>query len=494
MSENMASMMKRKLSAKNLTAIVLFGAIVLVFVFFGLPSRLRGGFGAAARVNESFITLTEYQQAAEQMEQMYSQYMGGRSFDPEQRKHMQQQALQRLIYDELTAQSARRAGIRATDAEIRNIITKEIPAFQKDGRFMREYYQNYLLSQGVSAGDFEARVRKQLESQRLRRLFEASNLTIGLESEKQKTLQNYKMNLQFAKMDEENPDVSAVSPAEAELALAKPDFVKRVQIQFDLQKPQLSQDEQVRAQHILISVPPNDEAAEKKALAQIQDLKAKAAKEDFGKLAKAHSQDPGSKAKNGDLGFFSRGAMVKEFESYAFSAPVGKVSDPIKTQFGYHLIKVTDKKAPKEAKFEDHKVKLARQILAKEKIQKKAQELETLLTKNTGEAEAQVKSLGLKWEETGFFNLAADAIPKIPGIDTEKIAELNPKQPWLKHLVRSGNARYLIKLKEIKKEAATPDNNLIESVQRRRADGIFMSWLEDFRKRSDIEMNEILFK
>ncbi len=494
MSENMASKLKRKLSAKNVTAIILFGAIVLVFVFFGLPNQMTGGFGAAARVNESFITFTDFQQASEQMEQMYSQYMGGRSFDPQQRKLMQQQALERLIYDELTAQSARRAGIRATDIEIRNIITKEIPAFQKDGRFMREYYMGYLSSQGMSAGEFEARVRKQLESQRLRRLFEASSLTLGLESEKQRTLQNYKMNLQFAKLDEENADSINVSSSEVDAALAKPDFVKRVQTQFDLQKPQLSQQEQVRAQHILIMANAGDAAAEKKALAQIQDLKAKTAKEDFGKLAKAHSQDPGSKAKNGDLGFFGRGAMVKEFDQVAFSAPVGKVSEPVKTQFGYHLIKVTDKKPAKEAKFEDHRSQLARQILAREKVQKKAQELENVVAKNPADAEAEVRSLGLKWDETGFFNLAADSIPKIPGLDTEKITELTPKQPWMKSLVRAGSARYLIKLKEVKKDNSNPDANSLEMVQRRRTDGIFMSWLEDFRKRSDIETNEIIFR
>lgn len=96
---------------------------------------------------------------------------------------------------------------------------------------------------------------------------------------------------------------------------------------------EFQRDAEVKASHILVS----DEAEAKQLKAQIDGGA------DFADLAKAHSKDPGSGAKGGDLGFFRKGQMVPEFEKVAFSTPVGKVSEPVKSKFGYHIIKVTDR-------------------------------------------------------------------------------------------------------------------------------------------------------
>ena len=494
MSDNMADKLKRKLSGKNITAMILFGAIIMVFVFFGLPNRLSGGMGAAARVNESFISLMDFQTASEQMEQMYSQYMGGRSFDPEQRKGLKMQTMQKLIDEEITAQAARKSGILATDVEIRDLITKEIPAFQKDGHFQRENYDAYLQSQALTPGLFEAKIRKQLESFRLRKLFEASSRTLTLEADKQKSLQNYKINLLFAKFDDDQPDTSAISSDEAQKALASDDFKKKVEGEFGLKKSSLSQAEQVHAQHILITFKSGDLASEKAALTKIQALKQRVATEDFGKVATAASEDPGSKAKKGDLGFFSRNSMVKEFEEAAFSLPVGKVSDVVKSPFGYHLIKVLEKKTPHEATMAEHQVSIAKQILAKERWQKKSQELEAQLSTKPGQIEADLKSMNAKWEETGFFALDAQSIPKIQGLEIEKVAGLTTSDPYLKTFVRAGSSRYIVKLKDTKVLESTDTLTASEADQRRRSDGIFTSWIQNFKKGSDIETNPVLFQ
>ena len=498
MSDNMADKLKRKLSGKNITAMILFGAIIMVFVFFGLPNTITGGMGAAARVNENFISLMEFQNATEQMEQMYSQYMGGKSFDPEQRKSLRMRTMQELIDKELTAQAARRAGIRATDVEVRDVITKEITAFQKDGQFQRENYTAYLQSQGLTPGDFESRVvRKQLESARIYRLFEASSRTLSLEAEKQKSLQNLKMNLLYVKFDDDKPTTQLSSNAEAQKALATDDFKKKIEAEFNLKKAQLSQPEQVQAQHILISFKPGDATSEKIALAKIQALKLRTAKEDFGLLASKNSEDPGSKAKKGDLGYFGRGAMVKEFEEVAFTLPRGQVSEIVKSPFGYHLIKVTDKKAAKEAQLSEHQLPIAKEILEKDAWQKKSQELEKLLSTEASQIDNEIKSLGAKWEETGFFALDSKSIPKIQELEIEKVAGLTAKQPYFKNFVRSGSSRFIVKLKEMKQEkdletvlgAARP-----EFSQRKRADGVFTSWIQNFKKESDIETNSLIFQ
>lgn len=118
----------------------------------------------------------------------------------------------------------------------------------------------------------------------------------------------------------------------------------------DIKAEYEKQKEQVQASHILVA----DEAKANELYAKIQ------AGEDFAKLAKENSTDPGSAQKGGDLGFFSKGKMLKEFEETAFSLPKGQVSKPVKTEVGYHIIKVTDKK---EVKYDDVKDRIKRELL-----------------------------------------------------------------------------------------------------------------------------------
>ena len=106
---------------------------------------------------------------------------------------------------------------------------------------------------------------------------------------------------------------------------------------------QYSQPEQVRVSHILLNTEGKDEAAVRaRAEDLLKQIKGGA---DFAALAKANSQDPASASKGGDLDFFGKGRMVPEFEAVAFTLPVGQLSDVVRTQFGFHIMKVTDKKA-----------------------------------------------------------------------------------------------------------------------------------------------------
>lgn len=114
---------------------------------------------------------------------------------------------------------------------------------------------------------------------------------------------------------------------------------------FEENKATLGQQKQVKASHILVD-------SETKA----KEVKDKLAKgEDFAKLAKTYSTDPGSKDKGGDLGFFGAGQMLKAFEDAAFALKVGEISAPVKTEYGYHIIKVTETKEAKEANYEESK-------------------------------------------------------------------------------------------------------------------------------------------
>ncbi|WHX98789.1 peptidylprolyl isomerase [Neobacillus sp. DY30] len=122
---------------------------------------------------------------------------------------------------------------------------------------------------------------------------------------------------------------------------------------FDENKDSLGEAEQVRASHILVA----DEAAAKEIKQKLTDGA------DFVELAKEYSTDEGTKENGGELGFFERGTMVTEFEDVAFALPVNEISDPVKTDYGYHIIKVEEKKEAKEANFDDSKAEIKETLI-----------------------------------------------------------------------------------------------------------------------------------
>ena len=142
---------------------------------------------------------------------------------------------------------------------------------------------------------------------------------------------------------------------------------------YEQNAARLGGQEERRASHILIAAPKDAPAAEReKAKAKAEELLAavKKSPDSFAELAKKNSQDPGSAANGGDLDFFARGAMAKPFEDAAFAMKKGEISDVVETEFGYHIIKLTDIKAPKQRTFEEMKPELEAE-LKKQQAQRK---------------------------------------------------------------------------------------------------------------------------
>jgi parvulin-like peptidyl-prolyl isomerase len=482
-----------KLTPKNITAIIVFGVIVLVFVLFGYQGRHNAvGIGSAARVNSTLISVADFRNESQRMEQMYGQIFGAAGGGDAQRQFIRMQALDNLITTELIAQGAKDQGVIITDAEVRDYILNEMPVFKRDGRFQREVYLQVLQANRMTPGEFEEKIRRDIKNQRTRRLFEAAIQPLDLEVQKLKALRENKIDISFVKLDEQAM-LGKVEVSDSEVAskIKDPAFAKKIEAEFAANKSAYAEEEQVRASHLLIKADKSKANGEKAAFDKINELKKRAASEDFAKLASQYSQDTGSQAKKGDLGYFSRGRMLPEFEQAAFNQKVGIVGEPVRTAFGYHLIKVTDHRPEIRPDLEQAKMKIAQKILAQEKMDAMIQSLEEALKKgDQAQVDAQVKKLGGSWEQTGYADMNAEVIPKIGSrLATQAAFDLNEKTPLLPRLVRDGGNKYVLRFKGMKKEEVKDDTSWLAQVTRERTYETFALWIEQMRKSSTIEKN-----
>ncbi|MCX7978761.1 MAG: peptidyl-prolyl cis-trans isomerase [Bdellovibrionaceae bacterium] len=253
-------------------------------------------------------------------------------------------------------------------------------------------------------------------------------------------------------------------------------------------KSELEGKEEVRARHILIKFNPADPEAEAKTLEKARDLRRQAERGDFAALAKSHSEDPGSKSKGGDLGYFSRGKMVPEFEAVAFSLKPGEVSEPVKTSFGWHIIQVLDRREPKTATFDEHREKAMERVLALDRAQQLIRSLEEAIKSDPSRINSVLTSAGLKWEETGFFSLDVDSVPKLSSEALSSAAlSLTPDKKLYPQMLVDAGAQYILSLKEEKTVPVTLGASELETLGREQADSAFSIWLAGEMKRARIE-------
>lgn len=483
---------KRNLMSKKAIAMLIFGVIILSFVLSGVFGRSSAGTGgAAAVINSQIITMNDLEQKMREIEEQYKQMFGGKSnFTPE-RKLLINQALQQLISAEIAFQISEKMGLVSTDTEIRDFITK-IPAFQKDGRFQKNYYNNYLEATRLTPKEFEDRIRKGMNTSRMQNLFELASHPTVLEVQKNKDLKAIQQNYRFIKFNTSDlAKNTKVSDEEIARQLADKNFMDKLTAYFTQNKAQYSNAEEVKASHILLKI--SEKNTDEDVLARISQLKKEATPENFASLVKKNSEDVASKEKAGDLGYFSRGAMIPEFEEAAFAAKTGEIVGPVKSQFGYHLIYVTGKKAAHEAQLEEVKKEIAHRLLGEDAVSRWLEQAETLLKeKKYAEFEASLKTQGLKWEETGFVSLDQEAISKISSQQAaEVMGTLNAANPY-SSVIRDGSDRYFVQWKDQKVEA-TKEEGAVADVSKQLAQqksyGLLNGLLMQFREKAQIEQS-----
>ena len=388
-----------------------------------------------ASVGSRVITAADFTRVYNMQMQAYRNAYGG-NVNPQMLKQLgiDRQILQQLIDEEVSVGEATRLGITASDAEVRERILR-LPVFQENGQFVGETrYKDILRMQRppMTHQEFEDNVRQSVVLEKLRIALTDWITVSDKEVDEEYHRRNEKVKLAVVSIPADKFR-EGLTATDEELSKYfegnKEEFRvgERRKIKFvalDLQKmrervgvspqdvsrsynqniDQYTSPEQVRASHILLKTEGKDEAAVKKqAETVLAEVKKPGA--DFAALATKYSEDDGSKGQGGDLNFFGRGRMVPEFDAAAFSMEPGTISDLVKTQFGYHIIKVVEKRPGGTRPLTEVQSQITEQIKW-ERAQSQAQALAAKIAseaKNAADLEKVAKANGLEVQESDFF-------------------------------------------------------------------------------------------
>jgi peptidyl-prolyl cis-trans isomerase D len=362
------------------------------FALWGINSYTdkEGKASDVALVNGVGISKPEFLNASQQ-QQARMKEMLGQSYNPEMFNTPQykEQILDQLIERSLLEQAASKAGLEISDAVLRATI-ENAPDLQRNGTYAPDMYETFLRRQGLTAAGFEARLRNSQRVEQLQGAVAGTVILTAHDVDELIKLREQRRDVAYVllpkasyldgvKIDEAkvsayydshrdsymNPEqvqVDYVDYGIDELAASVPVSEQVLRHYYDQQAASLSTEEQRRASHILIQVPANADAkaldAAHATLAKIQ-ARLKAG-DSFEALAKEYSQDKASAVKGGDLGYFGRGVMDKSFEDAAFKLKKNEVSEPVRSSFGFHLIKITDIKPSHRKSFEEARADLER--------------------------------------------------------------------------------------------------------------------------------------
>jgi peptidyl-prolyl cis-trans isomerase D len=423
-------------------------AVVITFVAFYIPDFVSTvpTTGAApgevvAEVGGRDVTASEFQQRYISQVQAYRNQFGG-SLNTSLLRQLgvDQQILNQMIEEQIALIEAERNGIRVTDDELRQQIFS-LPGLQENGQFIGEdRYRQLLQAQNppMTPSQFEESLRRSLVVDKLRSALTDWMAVPDNDLEREYTQRNEKVKLQVVALNADSfRDKVTVSDADVAtyfsshsaeyrrgeqrkiryLLLDREQARQKVVVPpTDIQRyyndniQQYQTPEQVRASHILLETAgKNDDDVKKRAEEILKQVKSGT---DFAELAKKVSEDKGSKANGGDLDYFGRGRMVPEFEQAAFSMQPGQTSDLVKSQFGYHIIKVVDKKAGATRPLEEVRTQIQQQLAmqtADQRITEQARSLEKRIN-DPGDLDTVAKELGVMVQESGLFQ-REDPVP-----------------------------------------------------------------------------------
>ena len=464
--------------AKSWLIKFLIGIIAIVFIFyFGYSFKTRSVVKIAS-VNGEVITGVEYQKAYRDLvEGLRRQYRDAWNDNLIKTLRLKNRALEGLIEKKLITWEAKRLGLTVTKSEVQDAIMK-YPAFQVNGSFDIGLYRNLLRQNRMKPEDFEDAISDDLLRRKVREFLWSFVTVTDQEVLNAYSYAKQKVKISFIRFDpekfkkqikvkeqdlekffEEHKEEFRI-PAKIKVSyilLDPKDFKSQVKVSDDEIKEYYEENldtfkepKKVKARHILFRLKPNaskeDEEKVKKKAEEV--LKLAREGKDFAELAKKYSEGP-SKSSGGDLGYFSKGKMVKAFENAAFSLKKGEISDLVRTRFGYHIIKVEDIKEARTKPLEEVKEKI-KDILVNNACTDLANEKGMSLLDqmpydiDLGE---YAKDHGLEVHVTDFFS-ENEPIPGVGGSKKLRESLFVLEKGETTDLVEVGGKFYIFQLKE----------------------------------------------
>ena len=379
----------------------------------GSTSSARADDSIVAEIGSDVITTREVQSQLQNL-------VRGRQVPPEMLQVYAPQFIDQMITDRAAAYQASRMGFQVPDSEVAAIIRRNMPQLFNNGQLIdKAAYQNMLAERGMSIPEFEANIRKQMMVSRLENLVTEGIVVTPQEVQQYFEANNKKAKIEYISFKPENLKSAAVvnpqdlktyyeanktrymEPEKRNLALLVADQEKigasievsdqQLRAAYDRNRDQFRTPERVHARHILIKTAGKPPAEHDKLKAKAEDLLKKVKSGgDFVALAKANSEDPGSAEKGGDLGWVTRGQMVKNFETAVFSLKPNETSNVITTEYGYHIIQVLEKQEARTQPFEEVKAQLAaesKKQVVFDRMQSSVEQARAALQKNPNAVE-----------------------------------------------------------------------------------------------------------
>ncbi|HYO59691.1 peptidylprolyl isomerase [Archangium sp.] len=377
--------MKDALEPRKVVVYIFIIAIAVVFTLqfgpgsSGFSAANPNGAGAmpsaAAVVNGREIPVLDFRR--EYVNQL--QYLRGQGQPVSEATARQfglpQSVLERMVNTELLAQAAERHGLLASDEEILKLLQSRTD-FQKDGQFDYATYQQILRDYyRQTPADFEEDIRRQLTAQKMLDMVQSGAVVSEDEIRTRFEKEGNQARIVFARFLPTMYAAKVPAPSAADLAAYRQAHEKEIKDYYEANRFVYQQPERIRARQVLLKVAPDaTPEAKAKVMERAQALfKEVEGGKDFAEVARASSEDPGTKASGGDLGWVERGNWEPALASVAFALEPGKVTQPIETKFGIHLVKVEEKKPAQDRKLEEVQDEIATTLYKREKAKELAQ-------------------------------------------------------------------------------------------------------------------------
>ena len=368
----------------------ILGAIVIVFVFWGVGSFTSKRASRVAMVNGDVITMQEYNNAYNQMIENLQQRLGDNLDDRMLKKlNVRQQALDQLIEKRLILQQAEKLDFRVSDNELADFI-RNMKVFQNGGRFDNRLYSRVLNRYHMTPEGFELLQKESMLIEKMRSFISDSVKVSDNEAKEWFKYINASVDIDFIVLRPDSYKDSDLSAEEIKAYFDKhesaykteprvnvryihfnpDDFMDRTKISdeeirdyYDTNQAEFKTPKTVEARHILIKVDQDalPEIVDEKKEKALDVMKMAREGRDFAELARKYSEGP-SKTTGGYLGYFKKEEMVKPFADKAFAMKAGEISEPVRTRFGWHVIKIENIKEASVRSFEEAKLEIGKKL------------------------------------------------------------------------------------------------------------------------------------